>query len=168
MLEPAPAPEPAPVPAPAPSPKPIADADANLPSVAGVNEKSAAIEICAYTHLIGGALMLPLGLVPLLTFDFGSVSGTRAALRDFFAGALSRGFAAALSVDPLGTRERLFAHLWRLFKPPSIKTALIYKLFCNFMFFAAFEYLSGQIRPQIRFQRETSSTTVGKSAPEAF
>ncbi|KAA6128107.1 DMT family transporter [Cupriavidus cauae] len=29
----------------------------------------AAIEICAYTHLIGGLLMLPLGLVPLLDFD---------------------------------------------------------------------------------------------------
>jgi drug/metabolite transporter (DMT)-like permease len=29
----------------------------------------AAIEICAYTHLIGGLLMLPLGLIPLLTFD---------------------------------------------------------------------------------------------------
>ncbi|UIF87805.1 DMT family transporter [Cupriavidus sp. UYPR2.512] len=29
----------------------------------------AAIEICAYTHLIGGLLMLPLGLVPLLSFD---------------------------------------------------------------------------------------------------
>ncbi|WP_020423734.1 EamA family transporter [Cupriavidus sp. WS] len=33
----------------------------------------AAIEICAYTHLIGGLLMLPLGLVPLLTFDMASV-----------------------------------------------------------------------------------------------
>ncbi|MGO4327921.1 DMT family transporter [Cupriavidus sp. 2TAF22] len=33
----------------------------------------AAIEICAYTHLIGGLLMLPLGLVPLLTFDMTSV-----------------------------------------------------------------------------------------------
>ena len=32
-----------------------------------------AIEICAYTHLIGGLLMLPLGLVPLLTFDASSV-----------------------------------------------------------------------------------------------
>jgi len=29
----------------------------------------AAIEICAYTHLIGGLLMLPLGLAPLLSFD---------------------------------------------------------------------------------------------------
>ncbi len=29
----------------------------------------AAIEICAYTHLIGGLLMLPLGLIPLLSFD---------------------------------------------------------------------------------------------------
>lgn len=33
-----------------------------------------AIEICAYTHLIGGLLMLPLGLAPLLTFDVSSVS----------------------------------------------------------------------------------------------
>ncbi|SPA37601.1 Conserved hypothetical protein; Putative permease of the drug/metabolite transporter (DMT) superfamily [Cupriavidus taiwanensis] len=33
----------------------------------------AAIEICAYTHLIGGLLMLPLGLVPLLTFDAAAV-----------------------------------------------------------------------------------------------
>ncbi|QKS65340.1 DMT family transporter [Cupriavidus gilardii] len=33
----------------------------------------AAIEICAYTHLIGGLLMLPLGLVPLLDFDAGAV-----------------------------------------------------------------------------------------------
>lgn len=33
----------------------------------------AAIEICAYTHLIGGLLMLPLGLVPLLTFDASTV-----------------------------------------------------------------------------------------------
>ena len=32
-----------------------------------------AIEICAYTHLIGGLLMLPLGLVPLLTFDASNV-----------------------------------------------------------------------------------------------
>ncbi len=32
-----------------------------------------AIEICAYTHLIGGLLMLPLGLVPLLTFDASTV-----------------------------------------------------------------------------------------------
>ncbi|MCT7295401.1 MULTISPECIES: DMT family transporter [Ralstonia] len=32
-----------------------------------------AIEICAYTHLIGGLLMLPLGLVPLLTFDLSGV-----------------------------------------------------------------------------------------------
>jgi len=41
-----------------------------------LSQTLAAIEICAYTHLIGGALMLPLGLVPLLTFDFGSVGGT--------------------------------------------------------------------------------------------
>ncbi len=33
----------------------------------------AAIEICAYTHLIGGLLMLPLGLVPLLDFDASTV-----------------------------------------------------------------------------------------------
>ncbi|SPA16632.1 Conserved hypothetical protein; Putative permease of the drug/metabolite transporter (DMT) superfamily [Cupriavidus taiwanensis] len=33
----------------------------------------AAIEICAYTHLIGGLLMLPLGLVPLLNFDAAAV-----------------------------------------------------------------------------------------------
>ncbi|WP_373378067.1 DMT family transporter [Cupriavidus nantongensis] len=33
----------------------------------------AAIEICAYTHLIGGLLMLPLGLVPLLNFDASAV-----------------------------------------------------------------------------------------------
>ncbi|MCY1219500.1 carboxylate/amino acid/amine transporter [compost metagenome] len=33
----------------------------------------AAIEICAYTHLIGGLLMLPLGLVPLLSFDAATV-----------------------------------------------------------------------------------------------
>ncbi|MCP3018078.1 DMT family transporter [Cupriavidus basilensis] len=33
----------------------------------------AAIEICAYTHLIGGLLMLPLGLMPLLHFDMASV-----------------------------------------------------------------------------------------------
>ncbi|NUO88249.1 MAG: DMT family transporter [Cupriavidus sp.] len=33
----------------------------------------AAIEICAYTHLIGGLLMLPLGLVPLLDFDAAAV-----------------------------------------------------------------------------------------------
>ncbi|AQV94909.1 multidrug DMT transporter permease [Cupriavidus necator] len=33
----------------------------------------AAIEICAYTHLIGGLLMLPLGLVPLLSFDAAAV-----------------------------------------------------------------------------------------------
>ncbi|QUN27226.1 DMT family transporter [Cupriavidus sp. KK10] len=32
-----------------------------------------AIEICAYTHLIGGLLMLPLGLVPLLSFDAATV-----------------------------------------------------------------------------------------------
>ncbi len=32
-----------------------------------------AIEICAYTHLIGALLMLPLGLVPLLTFDLSTV-----------------------------------------------------------------------------------------------
>jgi len=32
-----------------------------------------AIEICAYTHLIGGLLMLPLGLVPLLTFNLSTV-----------------------------------------------------------------------------------------------
>ncbi|WP_433864660.1 DMT family transporter [Ralstonia wenshanensis] len=32
-----------------------------------------AIEICAYTHLIGGLLMLPLGLMPLLTFNVSSV-----------------------------------------------------------------------------------------------
>ncbi|AXV69742.1 DMT family transporter [Ralstonia solanacearum] len=32
-----------------------------------------AIEICAYTHLIGALLMLPLGLAPLLTFDLPSV-----------------------------------------------------------------------------------------------
>ncbi|MDF3884057.1 DMT family transporter [Cupriavidus basilensis] len=36
----------------------------------------AAIEICAYTHLIGGLLMLPLGLVPLLSFDMASVPTT--------------------------------------------------------------------------------------------
>lgn len=35
----------------------------------------AAIEICAYTHLIGGLLMLPLGLVPLLNFDASTVPG---------------------------------------------------------------------------------------------
>ncbi|CAG9176208.1 DMT family transporter [Cupriavidus pinatubonensis] len=33
----------------------------------------AAIEICAYTHLIGGLLMLPLGLIPLLGFDHSTV-----------------------------------------------------------------------------------------------
>ncbi|SOY46891.1 DMT family transporter [Cupriavidus taiwanensis] len=33
----------------------------------------AAIEICAYTHLIGGLLMLPLGLVPLLNLDAAAV-----------------------------------------------------------------------------------------------
>lgn len=38
-----------------------------------LSQSLAAIEICAYTHLIGGLLMLPLGLMPLLQFDFGSV-----------------------------------------------------------------------------------------------
>ncbi|WER46977.1 DMT family transporter [Cupriavidus sp. WKF15] len=33
----------------------------------------AAIEICAYTHLIGGLLMLPLGFIPLLDFDLSTV-----------------------------------------------------------------------------------------------
>ncbi|XQM34534.1 EamA domain-containing protein [Cupriavidus sp. H19C3] len=39
-----------------------------------LSQTLAAIEICAYTHLIGGLLMLPLGIAPLLTFDAGSVS----------------------------------------------------------------------------------------------
>jgi len=50
-----------------------------------LSQTLAAIEICAYTHLIGGALMLPLGLVPLLTFDFGSVSGTTWAMLLWYA-----------------------------------------------------------------------------------
>lgn len=40
-----------------------------------LSQTLAAIEICAYTHLIGGLLMLPLGLVPLFTFDLGTVPG---------------------------------------------------------------------------------------------
>lgn len=50
-----------------------------------LSQTLAAIEICAYTHLIGGALMLPLGLVPLLTFDFGSVSDTTWAMLLWYA-----------------------------------------------------------------------------------
>jgi len=50
-----------------------------------LSQTLAAIEICAYTHLIGGALMLPLGLVPLLTFDFGSVGGTTWAMLFWYA-----------------------------------------------------------------------------------
>ncbi len=50
-----------------------------------LSQTLAAIEICAYTHLIGGALMLPLGIVPLLTFDFGSVGGTTWALLLWYA-----------------------------------------------------------------------------------
>ncbi|MGO4305372.1 DMT family transporter [Cupriavidus sp. RAF12] len=50
-----------------------------------LSQTLAAIEICAYTHLIGGALMLPLGLLPLLTFDFGSVAGTTWAMLLWYA-----------------------------------------------------------------------------------
>jgi len=50
-----------------------------------LSQTLAAIEICAYTHLIGGALMLPLGLVPLLTFDFGSVGTTTWAMLLWYA-----------------------------------------------------------------------------------
>ncbi|PLP98950.1 EamA family transporter [Cupriavidus pauculus] len=50
-----------------------------------LSQTLAAIEICAYTHLIGGALMLPLGIVPLLTFDFGSVDGTTWAMLVWYA-----------------------------------------------------------------------------------
>lgn len=39
-----------------------------------LSQSLAAIEICAYTHLIGGLLMLPLGIVPLLSFDAATVS----------------------------------------------------------------------------------------------
>ena len=50
-----------------------------------LSQTLAAIEICAYTHLIGGALMLPVGLMPLLTFDFGSVGGTTWAMLIWYA-----------------------------------------------------------------------------------
>lgn len=50
-----------------------------------LSQTLAAIEICAYTHLIGGALMLPLGIVPLLTFDYASVSATTWAMLLWYA-----------------------------------------------------------------------------------
>ncbi|MBY4730792.1 DMT family transporter [Cupriavidus pauculus] len=50
-----------------------------------LSQTLAAIEICAYTHLIGGALMLPLGIVPLLTFDFAGVGLTTWALLLWYA-----------------------------------------------------------------------------------
>ena len=50
-----------------------------------LSQTLAAIEICAYTHLIGGALMLPLGIVPLLTFDFGGVDGATWAMLVWYA-----------------------------------------------------------------------------------